>query len=229
MLTDFGNRLWPHPSRAPSGPLRPHLPTSSLRGHTYSGFGLHPPFLAVLVLLWLWLLWLLLVWSFGAAGVLHKRAHFQAPALQTPPKFHEKTPRETQKERKWWRGEGNNAKFWVLHPSAHPSGHHFSWFGGPPFGASFGALEWLFYVFCSSGCSFFSEKEGQQTETPILPKSVWPKSATQILAKVGQFRLAKVGISISTSWVPRHTHGHSPSLPHRSSEKQSLQAARKFI
>ena len=31
---------------------------------------------------------------------------------------------------------------------------------------------------------------------------------------------------ISTSWVPRHTHGHFPS--HRSLEKQSLQAARKF-
>ena len=25
------------------------------------------------------------------------------PTLQTPPKFHEKTPRERQKERKWWR------------------------------------------------------------------------------------------------------------------------------
>ena len=40
------------------GPFAPH----PLRGHTSSGFGLHPPFLAVLVLLWLWLLWLLLVW-----------------------------------------------------------------------------------------------------------------------------------------------------------------------
>ena len=28
-----------------------------------------------------------------------KRAHFRAPALQTPPKFHKLTPRETQKER----------------------------------------------------------------------------------------------------------------------------------
>ena len=30
-----------------------------------------------------------------------KRAHFRALALQTPPKFHEKTPRERQRERKW--------------------------------------------------------------------------------------------------------------------------------
>ena len=28
-----------------------------------------------------------------------KRAHMSAPALQTPPKFHEKTPREGRKER----------------------------------------------------------------------------------------------------------------------------------
>ena len=43
----------------------PPFAPPSLRGHTYSGFGLHPPCLAVLVLLWLWLLWLLwlLVWT----------------------------------------------------------------------------------------------------------------------------------------------------------------------
>ena len=34
-----------------------------------------------------------------------KRAHLRAPALQTPPKFNEKTPRERRKERKWERGK----------------------------------------------------------------------------------------------------------------------------
>ena len=35
-----------------------------------------------------------------------KRAHFRAPALQTPPKFNERTPTEKQKEQKWGgRGE----------------------------------------------------------------------------------------------------------------------------
>ena len=37
----------------------------------------------------------------GAAGVSHdnpKRAHFRAPALPTPPKFHERTPRERKKK-----------------------------------------------------------------------------------------------------------------------------------
>ena len=29
---------------------------------------------------------------------ISKRAHFRVPSLQTPPKFHEKTPQETQKE-----------------------------------------------------------------------------------------------------------------------------------
>ena len=42
----------------------------------------------------------------GAAGAVtrqprnSKRAHFRFPALQTPPKFHEKTSRETEKERR---------------------------------------------------------------------------------------------------------------------------------
>ena len=63
----------------------------------------------------------ILVWCFGRSGPqmcllnpgglwgVHttrqpensKRAHFRTPALQTPPKFHEKTPREGEKERKW--------------------------------------------------------------------------------------------------------------------------------
>ena len=32
-----------------------------------------------------------------------KRAHFRDPALQTPPKFHERTPKREKKERKLWR------------------------------------------------------------------------------------------------------------------------------
>ena len=54
-----------------------------------------------------------------------KRAHLTHPKLQTPPKFHEKTPRQRQKERKWGgRGKKKSAKFWAPHPS-----------GPPPFGA----------------------------------------------------------------------------------------------
>ena len=81
-----------------------------------------------------------------------KRAHLSAPALQTPPTFHEKTPREGRKERILRRDrEKKSAKFWAPHPSApdpsgpHPSGPHpwgptFSGFGPPPFGAPpFGA------------------------------------------------------------------------------------------
>ena len=41
-----------------------------------------------------------------------KRAHLSAPALQTPPKFHEKTPREGKKERIFRRDrEKKSAKF----------------------------------------------------------------------------------------------------------------------
>ena len=48
-----------------------------------------------------------------------KRAHLRVPALQTPPKFHEKTPKERQKERKW--GRETEKKREILPP--------------PPFGA----------------------------------------------------------------------------------------------
>ena len=54
-----------------------------------------------------------------------KRAHLRLPALETPPKFNEKTPKATQKERKW--DETRQNKFWALHPS----GSHFCWFGPP--------------------------------------------------------------------------------------------------
>ena len=54
-----------------------------------------------------------------------KRAHLTPPALQTPQKFHEKTPRERQKEQKWGGRGKKSAKFWPPHPS-----------GPPPFGAA---------------------------------------------------------------------------------------------
>ena len=53
-----------------------------------------------------------------------KRAHFRAPALQTPPKFYEKTPRETQKERNDG-GKGKKERE-ILGPPP---------LGAPPFGA----------------------------------------------------------------------------------------------
>ena len=55
-----------------------------------------------------------------------KRAHFRAPALHTPPKFHEKTlPREGRKNEKCG-GRGEKArKFWASTLSGpHPSGPH---------------------------------------------------------------------------------------------------------
>ena len=71
-----------------------------------------------------------------------KRAHLRAPALQTPPKFYEKTPRKTQKENG---GGEEKKKRGILGPppfgtlpfgpptlqTAHPSGP--PPFGPPPF------------------------------------------------------------------------------------------------
>ena len=64
-----------------------------------------------------------------------KRAHFRAPALQTPPKFHEKDQKEEKNE-----FCGGREKFWASHPSGpppfrapHPS--------GPPLGLAPGLHE----------------------------------------------------------------------------------------
>ena len=84
-----------------------------------------------------------------------KRAHLSAPALQTPPKFHEKTPREGRRTN-FAAGEGKKKREilglppfrphfwpppfrpplflgWGSHPSGpHPSGSHFIWVHGAP-------------------------------------------------------------------------------------------------
>ena len=53
-----------------------------------------------------------------------KRVHFRAPALRTPPKFHERTPRERKKKENY--GGGGKKKREILDPPP---------FGAPPFGA----------------------------------------------------------------------------------------------
>ena len=80
-----------------------------------------------------------------------KRAHLSAPALQTPPKFHEKTPREGRKERILRRDREKSAKFWaptlrgptLRGPTLRAPtlrAPTFSGLGPPPFGAPpFGA------------------------------------------------------------------------------------------
>ena len=55
------------------------------------------------------------LWGFTRQPENSKRAHLSVPALQTPPKFHEKTPRERERKRaKMGAGEGKkSAKFWA--------------------------------------------------------------------------------------------------------------------
>ena len=43
-----------------------------------------------------------------------KRAHLSVPALETPPKLHEMTPRERENERVWEVGEGKKGEFWAV-------------------------------------------------------------------------------------------------------------------
>ena len=65
-------------------------------------------------------------------------SHFRVPALQTPPKFHEKTPKEGRKNENCSGRGKKSAKFWVSHPSLPlPFGAAFFWVRVPnPFGAT---------------------------------------------------------------------------------------------
>ena len=124
-----------------------------------------------------------------------KRAHLRVLALQTPPKFHEKTPREREKKNE--NGSGRGKKREILGPPP---------FGAPPFGAAtFGAPTlrgtlWLhpFWTPPFGPHPFTKPKppspgpptQGQKTKQqetypcpkspmpqPNRPKSAWPKLA----------------------------------------------------
>ena len=100
-----------------------------------------------------------------------KRAYLSVPALQTPPKFHEKTPEREERMRFPVGERKKSAKFWAPHPSApslrapNPSGPTFSGFGPPPLRAP-------------------------KTK---LTKCGLAKFGQQKLAKFGQIRMAKCG------------------------------------
>ena len=101
----------------PFGPTLRPAPSPPLQGHT-----------------WVWPPPSIEMCTFG----LSKRAHFRPPALQTQPKFHEKTPRERETKNETGGGRWKkSAKVWAPHPSGphpsgpHPSGPHFSGFWEP--------------------------------------------------------------------------------------------------
>ena len=71
-------------------------------------------------------------WSFTRQPENSKRAHFRAPALQAPPKFHEKTSKRERRRTKMRAGEKKSAKFWAPHTSGPTPGPHPFW--GTPSG-----------------------------------------------------------------------------------------------
>ena len=85
---------------------------------------------------------LVVVWNPGGFGGFtrqpenSKRAHLSAPALQTPPKFNEKTPREGRKERILGREKEKKARNFGPPTLRAPTLRDptFSGFGPPPFG-----------------------------------------------------------------------------------------------
>ena len=124
-----------------------------------------------------------------------KRAHFRAPALQTPPKFHERTPKRGREERKLWREKGKqSAKFW-------PS----------PFGApAFGALPFVVNTQLAEvkigrsrsrsggGCSTSANSLAQRRPFFLLLWAVW---ASEALYGQGPVPSGRVG-RIASPWCP---------------------------
>ena len=141
-----------------------------------------------------------------------KRSHLSPPALQTPAKFHKKTPRERQQERKWG-GRGEKKReilgpppFGVVrgptlrgpHPSAHPSGPSpfgaltFSGFGLPPFGAAtiWGRTdcETTKTLILAKNGKLVLAQIGRARNTIFQPKMDWPKLdwPKLVLAQIGR-------------------------------------------
>ena len=140
-----------------------------------------------------------------------KRAHLSAPALQTPPKFHEKTPREGRKERILWRErKKKSAKIWAPHLGAPPFGAPPFWappfwappFGPPPFGPP---------LFLGLG------------PHPSGPHWVWPLAC---MKKTKQLRITKTTIEKN----PNNQHKKSKQLKitKKTIKKKSKQLTQKI-
>ena len=132
-----------------------------------------------------------------------KRAHLSVPALQTPPKFNEKTPRERRKNeisggREQKKSEILGLQLFGPHPSGphHPSGPQP--FGPPPFGPPPPTLRAP--LFLGSG-PHPSAPPPLRAPTPPGPpptklaKCGLAKFGLQKLAKFGQIRMAKSGLA----------------------------------
>ena len=144
-----------------------------------------------------------------------KRAHLRVPALQTPPKFHEKDKREGKKNKNCGRRGKKKREILGPHPSGlhpsglHPSGLHPSGlhplgaptlrappFGAPPFGVP---PFWLH----PSGPHFFWVWPPHLLLAPLHPPCWAPTLPGPLqnkkLAKVGQhsetLKLAKCGLA----------------------------------
>ena len=97
---NFLNPQNPNPTPQP----QTKTPKSGRGGPDILGPILRAPFILGLALLRL--LWL-----------SSKRVHWSCQALQTSPKFHEKTPQRDTKRAKWWRERNKKARNFAPHPS----------------------------------------------------------------------------------------------------------------
>ena len=111
---------------------------------------------------------------------ISKRAHLSVPALQTPPKFHEKTPREREERMKFPVGESKKNPPFGPHPPG-PQQKQLAKCGLAKFG--------------QQKLAKFGQMRSQMRPVEIgqmwfWPNSVWPHAAKLRMAKSG---LAKCG------------------------------------
>ena len=120
--------------------------------------------------------------SAGPPSENSKRAQLRVPALQTPPKFHEKTPRDTKRAKRWRERERKTRNFGprtrgptlrgptLRGPFGAPSGPH-------PSGVCSSMLCFFFFFIL---LSFFLKKKARRLKHQFWPKSDWPKSASAV-------------------------------------------------
>ena len=125
-----------------------------------------------------------------------KRAHLRAPAFKTPPKFNEKTPRETQKERNGG-GKGKKKREILGGPA-----EGVQWRGGPAEGGP-GKSKPATTTTTTTTTTTSPEQVGPRRAGPSRVCRGWAQqnntTTTTTTTKIGQntktLKLAKVGLA----------------------------------
>ena len=142
-----------------------------------------------------------------AAGASHdspnsKRAHFRAPTVRTPPKLHERTPRERRKKRQLWWERGKKREIVGSPPFGPPR------FGSPtlrgPTLSRFGPPPSQSHLLWSKNSTSKNWPKSKLAEVETGRSLNWPKSKLAELENNGRSRNWQSTKLCSRRDVPRN-------------------------